>query len=88
MKDEPAIVRELRKEERLGKLSSKSQDIFDVPSFSEDPLDKVPDEIIKNEQHNPARGETIQVNIEMQRRLLEAEEKYEKIFRLSLRQLS
>lgn len=82
MKDEPEIVKELREEEQLGKLKSKIRgfpDDIDFPGHSYmDPSQK--------EQANEdaiTRGNTIQVSIDYEQRLLAAEERYEKIFRLS-----
>jgi len=81
MKDEPDIVKELRQEEQCGRLHGflrhKDEDIdysvlpYDYPSQHGEGED---------ESH---QGNLIQVSIEHEQRLQAAENRYEKIFRLS-----
>jgi PAS domain S-box-containing protein len=82
VKEDAEIVKELRAAEKLGKLRSKSRNVYEevLP-----PSETSPEETFEGTLDVPEikKGETIQVNIGHQRRLLEAEEKYEKIFRLS-----
>jgi PAS domain S-box-containing protein len=82
MKDEPDIVKELRQEEQCGRLHSsffrhKNEDI----DYSVLPYDKRSRQE-ESEGESP-QGNLIQVSVEHEQRLLAAEERYEKIFRLS-----
>ena len=81
MKDEPDIVKELRQEEQCGKLHSffrhKDEDIdYSVLPYDHSSHQEEGD----GESH---QGNQIQVSMEHERRLLAAEDRYEKIFRLS-----
>jgi hypothetical protein len=81
MRNEPDIIKELREEERLGKLDSKirhSRNEFDFSEHSYMDQQKG-----QGNEDATARGNTIQVSIDYEQRLLAAEERYEKIFRLS-----
>ena len=82
MKDEPDIVKELREEEQLGTLYSKARTTsYDYEYDHRSYLD--PSKRSQADQEADARENMIHVSIDYERRLLEAEEKYEKIFRLS-----
>lgn len=82
MKDEPDIVKELREEEQNGTLNSKTRNTsydyeYDHRSYM-DPTSRS-----QADGEAAARENMIHVSVDYERRLLEAEEKYEKIFRLS-----
>jgi len=81
MKDEPDIVKELRQEEQCGRLQSflwrKNEDI----GYSVLPYDRSPHQ--REGDGESSQGNLMQVNAEHEQQLLAAEERYEKIFRLS-----
>ena len=83
MKDEPEIVKELREEESSGKLVSGK--LFGTPRPEEDDTEALQRTYgyppRGQGEDEPPRGDTIQVSVEHERRLLAAEERYEKIFR-------
>jgi PAS domain S-box-containing protein len=81
MKDEPDIVKELRQEEECGKLHSFFRHKDENIDYSVLPYDHSSQHGEGDEESHP--GNTIQVSIEHEQRLLAAEERYEKIFRLS-----
>jgi PAS domain S-box-containing protein len=81
MKNEPDIVKQLREEEQLGTLHNKTRNTsydyeYDRRSYMDPSLRNQAD------READARENMIHVSIDYERRLLEAEEKYEKIFRL------
>ena len=80
MNDDPDIVKELREEEQLGTLYSKARiTSYDYDNrFYADPSTRN-----QEDQETATRENMIHVSIDYERRLMEAEEKYEKIFRLS-----
>jgi len=80
MKDEPEIVKELRKEELSGSLYTTPRPSDDDTDYSERTY-SYPSQ--GQGEGEPPLGNTIQVSIEHEQRLLAAEERYEKIFRLS-----
>lgn len=82
MKEEPKIVRELREEEKLGRLSSKTQIYRDYDIYGRYSANPSASERHQYEEEE-IHGRTIQVSLDYERKLLEAEERYEKIFRLS-----
>lgn len=82
LKDEPDIVKELREEERSGILSSKSRNEYNDLRYP-DGSDINPSRRHQTDDNGPMKCNTIQVSVDYERKLLEAEEKYEKIFRLS-----
>jgi PAS domain S-box-containing protein len=80
MKDDPDIVKELREEEQLGTLHGKSR----MTSYEYDQhFHADPSTRNQEDQETATRENMIHVSIDYERRLMEAEEKYEKIFRLS-----
>jgi PAS domain S-box-containing protein len=80
MRDEPEIVKELREEEQCGRLHSTLRHLDDDTDFPDRSYGYPPRGQGEDE---PPRGNMIQVSIEHEQRLLAAEERYEKIFRLS-----
>ena len=81
MKNEPDIVKELREEERCGRLQSFFRHKNDEIDFSDHSYDFSAQK--REDVDESPSGNTIQVSIEHEQRLLAAEERYEKIFRLS-----
>jgi len=82
MRDDPEIVKELREEEQLGRLHSKIRGSHNESDFFEHSY-MGPSQTDQRNEDATNRGNTIQVSIDYERRLLAAEERYEKIFRLS-----
>jgi len=82
MRDEPEIVKELREEEQLGRLHSKIRGSHNESDFFEHSY-MGPSQREQGNEDATIRGNTIQVSIDYEKRLLAAEERYEKIFRLS-----
>lgn len=80
MRDEPEIVKELREDEQCGRLHGAVRPLDDDTDFPERTYGHSPRGQGEDE---PPRGDMIQVSIEHEQRLLAAEERYEKIFRLS-----
>jgi sigma-B regulation protein RsbU (phosphoserine phosphatase) len=81
MKQEPDIVKELRQEEQCGRLQSLFRRKDEEIDYSVLPYDRSPERQRGGEE--TPQGSLIQGSVEHEQRLLAAEERYEKIFRLS-----
>lgn len=83
MKNEPEIVKQLKDEEQRGSLQQSALKSYKGQSPHQEFSDIFFEKNRTNDERELFQRKTIQVDLDIQKKLLESEEKYEKIFRLS-----